>query len=125
MRLYSARRTATGLLRRLYESDEVDAFAVYCPTAGTCYYLEHGEVGAQSQVFLRLADTKNNQRDGVRWASDHEFPATIGPPGAVAQLGERRHGMPKARGSIPLRSTSPDYSEAQLVLARSQESVCE
>ena len=28
--------------------------------------------------------------------------------GAVAQLGERRHGMAEVRGSIPLSSTSPD-----------------
>lgn len=29
-RLYSARRNADGLLRRLYSADEVDAFALYC-----------------------------------------------------------------------------------------------
>src|SRR5262249_54769494 len=30
-------------------------------------------------------------------------------PGAVAQLGERIHGMDEVRGSIPLGSTDPDH----------------
>ena len=42
---------------------------------------------------------------GVNWAESFEFGATLTQFGAVAQLGERRHGMAEARGSSPLGST--------------------
>lgn len=105
-RLYSARRARDGLVRRLYSCEEVDAFAIYAPATDKCYWLDAHEFDGRSQVLLRIAATRNNQADGVNWASDYEFAAKLRPlVGAVAQLGERRHGMPKARGSIPLRST--------------------
>ena len=75
--------------RRTY-GDEVDAFALYCP---------------DTEVLLRLNGTRNNQALRVNWARDYEFGAKLGRPGAVAQLGEHLHGMQKARGSSPLRST--------------------
>lgn len=105
-RLYSARRARAGLVRRLYSRDEVDAFAIYAPATDTCYWLDAHEFAHRSQVFLRVAATLNNQADGVNWASDYEFAAKLKPlVGAVAQLGEHLHGMQKARGSSPLRST--------------------
>ncbi len=51
-------------------------------------------------VQLRLTPPRNNQRACINLADAYEF------AGAVAQLGERRHGMAEARGSSPLSSTS-------------------
>ncbi len=92
IRLYSARRTAAGLTRRVYSRDDVDAFAAYCLETGRCYFFDWDAVGRQSSLFLRLSGAKNNQRAGIRWAKDYEFEATIGSYGAVAQLGERLAG---------------------------------
>ena len=92
VRLYSARRTAAGLTRRVYSRDDVDAFAAYCLDTGRCYFFDWEAVGDQSSLFLRLSVPRNNQRAGVRWARDYEFEATIGGYGAVAQLGERLAG---------------------------------
>ena len=106
LRLYSARRTANGLQRRLYGVGEIDAFAVYCGDTDACYFLEHADAGGQSQIFLRLGTARNNQKQGIRWARDYEFGATLGASGPIAQLGERRAGSAKAAGSSPAGSTS-------------------
>jgi PD-(D/E)XK endonuclease len=103
--LFSSRRAAEGLRRTAYSAQEVDAFAAYSPETARCYFCEFAEVGHLLYVNLRLNPAKNNQLTGIRWARDYEFAATIGRPGAVAQLGEHLHGMQKARGSSPLRST--------------------
>jgi hypothetical protein len=62
-----------------------------------------------SRVVVRshfgLSPAKNNQKERINWAKDYEFAATLGPLGAVAQLGERRHGMAEATGSSPVGST--------------------
>jgi hypothetical protein len=63
----------------------------------TCYFLPADLVAGKREVSLRLAPTLNDQAIGVKWAAHYEF-------GAVAQLGERRHGMPKAEGSSPSSS---------------------
>jgi len=76
VRLYSARRTATGLRRRLYSAEEIDAFAAYCD--GRCYYFEFDDIAARSQLMLRLGETKNHQRAGINWAKDYEFDAKLG-----------------------------------------------
>jgi hypothetical protein len=55
-------------------------------------------VAGKTYIHLRLTPARNNQRTGVTMAADYEF-------GAVAQLGERRHGMAEVRGSSPLSST--------------------
>lgn len=78
LRLYSARRTAHGLRRRLYTAGEVDAFAAYSPDTGRCYFLELSEVGGRYQLLLRLGETRNSQRCGVNWAKDYEFGARLG-----------------------------------------------
>lgn len=92
-RLYSARRTATGLVHRPYSSEEIDAFALYCPETGRCYYLDVADFDGRNSVVLRLDLTRNNQSSGVNWARDFEFGATLhGSGGAVAQLGERLAG---------------------------------
>jgi hypothetical protein len=105
LRCYSCRRNRDGLLRRRYVSGEIDAFAAYCPDNDRCYFLLHEVFADRSQVLLRITPTLNNQQSGVNWAEDYEFAATIGRPGAIAQLGERRRGTPKVAGSSPAGST--------------------
>ena len=106
VRCYSARRARTGLQRRLYAREDIDAFAAYCAELRTCYLLPRS-LFPQGEVRLRLGLPKNNQRAGITWAKDFEFAATLGRPhGAIAQLGERRHGMPKVAGSSPAGSTN-------------------
>jgi hypothetical protein len=89
LRCYSSRRNRDGLLRRRYAEGEVDAYAAYCPDNGRSYLLPFDLFGTRSQISLRLGPCRNNQRLGVNWASDYEFAATLGPRGAIAQLGER------------------------------------
>ena len=40
----------------------------------------------------------------VNWAEEYEFAATLGVPGAVAQLGERERGTLEVTGSSPVGS---------------------
>ena len=75
--LYAARRTADGLRRTFYTSDEIDAFAAYCSGTDCCYYLDLANLGARVSVQLRLGPARNNQRSGVRWARDYEFGVTL------------------------------------------------
>jgi hypothetical protein len=69
------------------------------------YYLPADEFPARTQIQLRLAPTRNNQRELVNWAADYEFAAKLERLGAIAQLGERLHGMQEVAGSIPAGST--------------------
>ena len=110
---YSCRRTAGGLLKRTYSADEVDAFAAYCAAVDKCYFVRFDQLTGDSGIHLHLTPTRNNQRRGIHWAEEYEFGATLGTPGAVAQLGERRHGMAEVRGSIPLGSTDLQLFEAR------------
>ena len=102
--LYSSRRTANGLVKRMYTIDEIDAVAAYSPELERCFLLLMGAFAARTYVQLRLAPSKNNQRARINWADDYEFEATLRRLGAVAQLGERSDGIRKVRGSIPLGS---------------------
>ena len=61
-------------------------------------------LGGQATIQLRLRPTKNNQAEQIHWAKDYEFAATLGGPGAIAQLGERRLGMAEVAGSSPAGS---------------------
>ena len=105
-RCYSCRRNRDGLLRRKYQPGEIDAFAAYCPDTDRCYFLPYASFAGRSQVLLRLAPSKNNQAEGINWAKHYEFAATLGPPGAIAQLGERVSGRDEVAGSSPAGSTS-------------------
>jgi hypothetical protein len=102
---YANRRNRVGLLRTFYSSDEIDAFAAYCADTDRCYFLSLETFGGRSAIQLRLAPTKNNQQAGVNWAKDFEFAAKLVGQGAIAQLGERCHGMAEVAGSIPAGST--------------------
>jgi hypothetical protein len=94
------------LLRTFYTPEEIDAFAGYCADLDRCYFLPLETFVNRSAIQLRLAPTKNNQRAGINWAKDFEFAATLGRLGAIAQLGERCHGMAEVAGSIPAGSTA-------------------
>ena len=103
IRGYSCRRTADGLLKRVYTADEIDAFAAYCESLDKCYFVPLELVGGSPQISLRVGPPRNNQRLRVRWASEFEFGATMPllANGPIAQLGERVHGMHEVGGSIP------------------------
>jgi hypothetical protein len=106
IRCYSNRRAREGLRRRVYTAREVDAFAAYCPETERCYYVPFDSFKARTQVLLRVAPTRNNQRLGIHWAEDFEFTAKLPTyDGAIAQLGERCHGMAEVAGSSPAGST--------------------
>jgi prevent-host-death family protein len=91
--------TPSGYARTTYEAGEVDLFALYCHELNRCYLLEANGLVGRRAIYLRLSQPRNSQRACVNLASDFSF------DGAVAQLGERRDGIAKARGSSPLSST--------------------
>jgi hypothetical protein len=106
VRCYSSRRNCDGSVRRVYAPGEVDAFAAYCHDLGRCFFLPYDLFVARTQVQLRVRDSRNNQKSGINWASDFDFAAKLSAvQGAIAQLGERRHGMAEVAGSIPAGST--------------------
>jgi hypothetical protein len=106
IRCYSCRRVRVGHRKRRYTSAEVDAIAAYSIDLDRCFYLPIDEVGDRHDVRLRLAPARNNQRRMVTWAEDYDFDARLRRYGAIAQLGERRHGMAEVVGSSPTGSTS-------------------
>jgi hypothetical protein len=95
----TCRLTPSGYVRSTYDAAEIDAIAVYCADTEACYYVPVDEVAGRSVVHLRLAPTANNQVVAIKYASDYTL------SGAIAQLGERRHGMAEAGGSSPPSST--------------------
>jgi hypothetical protein len=105
IRCYSCRRAREGLRRRRYTAEEIDAVAAYSPDLGRCFYLPIEVVAGRRDLRLRIGPTRNNQRQLVTWAKDYEFAATLGRYGAIAQLGERVHGMHEVAGSSPAGST--------------------
>ena len=93
------RLTPAGYVRTPYGEDEIDSLAVYCGKLDSCYLLPAALVAGKHQIRLRLTPPKNGQRAGLNWAADYEL------SGAIAQLGERRHGMAEVVGSSPTSST--------------------
>ena len=87
-----------GYVRTTYTAGEVDAFGIYCGELDQCYYVPADLAVGKAELRLRLTPARNNQHAGVTMAAAYLF-------GAVAQLGERRHGMAEVRGSSPLSST--------------------
>ena len=101
----SCRRGPDGFLRRRYTADEIDAVAAYSADLDRCYFIPIERVEGKPSIQLRISPARNNQRRRINRAEDFELAARLGLDGAVAQLGERRHGMAEVRGSIPLGST--------------------
>jgi PD-(D/E)XK endonuclease len=101
----SARRSAEGFIRRPYSAAEVDAIAAYNLELDRCFLIPIARVEGRPAIALRLSPCLNNQRRRINWADDFDLAATLQRhQGAVAQLGERQHGMLEARGSSPLGS---------------------
>ena len=71
VRIYSSRRTASGLVRRLYTAGEIDAVAAYCPELDACYVLPAGRFTVNQQVHLRVERARNNQESRVHRADDY------------------------------------------------------
>jgi hypothetical protein len=92
-------------MSRSYTADEIDAFAAYNAELRTCYFLPLDRFPRRRAIQLRLEQTRNNQKQVINWAADYEFGATLRPYGAIAQLGERVHGMHEVAGSSPAGST--------------------
>jgi hypothetical protein len=102
----SSRRTADGFIRRYYTPDEVDAIAAYSLEFDRCFLIPIARVANRPAIALRIEPCRNNQRRRINWADDYDFAATLRrQQGAVAQLGERQHGMLEATGSSPVGST--------------------
>jgi hypothetical protein len=107
VRCYSSRRSGTGFIKTSYSREDVDFIAAYCPELERCYLLPLDLFDRRLQVQLRLGKTRNNQRRGINWEEAFELAATLRRyrSGAVAQLGERCHGMAEVTGSSPVGST--------------------
>jgi prevent-host-death family protein len=103
VRAQTCRRAPEGFRRGVYDPDEVDVIAAYCPELNRCIGVPITEFPASGCLNLRLGPARNGQRAGVHFADDYTL-------GAVAQLAERCHGMAEARGSNPLSSTPSDGS---------------
>jgi PD-(D/E)XK nuclease superfamily protein len=66
-----------GKVRRTkrYTSETIDLLAVYDVTSDRCYYVPATELGAgRSILHLRLAPTRNGQRQGTRSAASYLDP---------------------------------------------------
>ncbi len=92
------RLTPSGWVRTTYASDEIDGIAAYCLQTRSAYWLPVEKFGGRTYAHLRLKPARNNQQRLVHFAADYSF-------GAIAQLGERLHGMQEVAGSSPASST--------------------
>ena len=97
--LTSCRHTPLGYVRTTYDRSEIDAVAAYCQELKRCFWLPIDVVEGKRAISLRLTPAANNQQAAINYAADYEL-------GAIAQLGERCHGMAEVVGSSPTSSTS-------------------
>ncbi len=77
VRCYTSRRAKAGVIRRLYTSEEIDAIAAFCPDLNRCFFIPFSTIGPSTQLYLRIAPSRNNQRAGVRNATDFDFVARL------------------------------------------------
>lgn len=101
VRVDRCRTSRRGYVRETYRADEIDALAAYCEPLDRCYLLPVDVVAGRHMVCLRTSPAKNGQRAAINYAAAYEF-------GAVAQLAERRYGIPEAEGSSPSSSTNQE-----------------
>jgi hypothetical protein len=74
----TSRCTPHGYRRTTYTADEIDAIAAYAPDTDRCYLIPVDEVEGHATISLRVAPTRNNQAQLVRWAKDYELEDAIG-----------------------------------------------
>jgi hypothetical protein len=110
--LVSSWHTPQGYVRNRYTAAEIDLVAAHCHELGRNYLIPFDRVEeGKSGIYLRLTPPKNGQRASIHYAAEYEL------SGAVAQLGERRRGTPKATGSSPVSSTSlPDLDGSEITV---------
>ncbi len=96
-KLTRSRRGPNGFIRERYLASEVDAFGIYCGDLDECFLVPIDIVDGQWSLQLRLRPTRNGQRASLHLAEKYRL-------GAVAQLAERRYGIPEAEGSSPSSS---------------------
>lgn len=99
VQLSGSRRTQIGYVRTPYSSEEIDAFGVYCGELDRSFLLPADRFAGKCGTLIRLHAARNNQQACINLADDFDF------VGAIAQLGERRHGMAEVVGSSPTSST--------------------
>jgi hypothetical protein len=112
--LGASRCTPSGYVRTTYAADEVDLFGVYCGEINRCFLIPGALGVGRSGISLRLTPPRNNQRSCINLADSFDF------EGAIAQLGERRHGMAEVTGSSPVSST-PAGTEDRVLVVNSHE----
>jgi PD-(D/E)XK endonuclease len=78
IRCYSTRRSAEGLVKRVYTRAEIDAIAAYCREIDRVFLVSVNRIDGRSHIQLRLRPPRNNQTIGVNWADDFDFAATLG-----------------------------------------------
>jgi hypothetical protein len=76
-RCSTSRHTPGGYRRSTYSADEIDAIALFAPDTDGCYLIPIQEAEGHKAISLRLAPTRNNQAELVRWARDYELPASL------------------------------------------------
>jgi prevent-host-death family protein len=104
IRVGRSRTSRRGYIRSTYRTDEIDAIGAYCGTLDRCYLLPVSMVAGKHALSLRTSAARNNQRAAINFAAEYEL-------GAVAQLAERRYGIPEAEGSSP-SSSIPESGKA-------------
>jgi PD-(D/E)XK endonuclease len=105
VRCSTFRRTREGYKVTTYSEADVDGIAAYCDELDRCFLIPIKRVVGHRTLALRVSPTQNNQAEGINWADDFDFAATLRRhQGAVAQLGERESGTLEVTGSSPVGS---------------------
>ena len=60
-----------GTQRQRYKDDEFDLFAIYCPDNSEVYAVPM--LKELTEGRLRICETRNNQKQNVRWAKEFSF----------------------------------------------------
>ena len=76
-RCVTNRHTPNGYRTTTYTAAQIDAIAAYAPDTDRCYLIPVDEVEGRTALSLRVAPTRNNQAQLVRWAKDYEFEDVI------------------------------------------------
>lgn len=103
--LMSSRHTPKGYVRNRYAPGEIDLVAAHHHESRRSFLLPAELVAGRTAIQLRLTPPRNGQRASIHFASEYAF------PGAIAQLGERVHGMHEVAGSSPASSTPQDDAD--------------
>jgi prevent-host-death family protein len=109
IRLVSSWHTPSGYVRSRYKAGEIDLVAAHCHELGRSSLFPVELVEGKTAIQLRLTPPLNGQRAAIHFAANFEF------PGAIAQLGERLHGMQEVAGSSPASST-PEADDESIVV---------